>query len=62
MQGLLEGMKVLRTQALSERSGSGICRMEPNQKLLPLKIHLELGDVLIDQLDSNLPEGKEWDF
>lgn len=62
MPGLLEGMKVLGTQALSEQPESEICRMVPNQKLLPLKVHLELGDVLIDQLDSNLPEGKEWDF
>lgn len=54
-------MKVLGTQALSERPESEICRMVPNQKLLPLKIHPELRDLLIG-LDSNLPEGKEWDF
>lgn len=46
----------------SERSEFGICRMVPNQKLLPLKIHLELEEVIIDQLESSLPEGKEGFF
>lgn len=36
--------------------------MVPNQKLLPLKIHLELEEVIIDQLESSLPEGKEGFF
>lgn len=46
----------------SERSEFGICRMVPNQKLLPLKIHLELEEVIIDQLERGLPEGKEGFF
>lgn len=46
----------------SERSEFGICRMVPNQKLLPLKIHLELEEVITDQLESTLPEGKEGFF
>jgi hypothetical protein len=41
----------------SERTQFGICRMVSNQKSLPLKIYL--GEVIIDQLDSNLPEAKE---
>lgn len=32
----------------SERSEFGIRRMVPNQKLLSLKFHLELGEVIID--------------